>query len=199
MTGKRTRAPILTERRLRWYYRLLSVPVTPFDCGRLCAPGNGGVPVCCDHDRAVPVLYRDEFEWHRERTGFWRKLKPRSKADRAFVATIADYCVAATCPGIRSCSRALRSIACRAFPFEPHLDKDGVFAGLTFNYGLDDGCPLYQPRYWPSISQTFIVNATLVWQHILTLLPDERELYTDESRALRRRLKQKGERVPLFR
>ena len=31
-------------------------PVSRFDCGRKCAPLNGGQPVCCTTGDAVPVV-----------------------------------------------------------------------------------------------------------------------------------------------
>ena len=60
----------------------LSVPVTDFDCGTLCAPGNGGVPVCCDKDLIVPVLYKTEYKLLRGRSDLWRPFRPETKKSR---------------------------------------------------------------------------------------------------------------------
>ena len=37
-------------------YDGFTAPVSRFDCGRKCAPLNGGEPVCCSTQNAVPVV-----------------------------------------------------------------------------------------------------------------------------------------------
>ena len=41
-------------------YEGFNAPVSRFDCGRKCAPLNGGEPVCCSTQNAVPVVHRSE-------------------------------------------------------------------------------------------------------------------------------------------
>jgi hypothetical protein len=84
-----------------------------------------------------------------------------------------------------------------AFPFEPHLDRDGKVLGLVFIEEGSDECPLvrkplriYNPLY--------ITNAIQFWQELIELIPDEKELYTSESRKRERRAKRRGERVRII-
>ena len=59
--------------------------VSRFDCGRKCAPLNGGEPVCCSTQNAVPVVHKVEFELLKARTDLWTKFKPYDYATRQIV------------------------------------------------------------------------------------------------------------------
>lgn len=187
----------LTEKHLKRFYRLLSVRMVHFDCGELCAPGNEGIPYCCDDELVAPILYREELAWHRKNGKFWGKMPVRNSADRKMVRELCSYNVYAECPGPQRCVRSKRSLVCMAFPFEPHVDRDGKVLGLVF---IDEGseeCPLvrkplriYNPLY--------ITNAIQFWQELIELIPDEKELYTSESRKRERRAKRRGERIRII-
>ena len=188
----------LTGRKLKALYRLLSVPMIDFDCGKLCAPGNDGVPLCCDHRISVPLLLRDEFRWHRKRHTFWKKMPRKSKSQRA----LAEECrhspdVLALCPGPAKCEREKRAFACRTFPFEPHCDAKGRVLGLAFNYTPEIPCPLRRKRK-VAYNPEYIRNAIKFWNQILEIFPEERSLYTRESKKLRREARRKGRKVRLF-
>ena len=101
------------------------------------------------------------------------------------------------CPGIRKCDRTRRALVCRVFPFEPHCDPNGKMIGLAYNYTPEIPCPLRRRRkniYNPA----YLRNAMIVWRDILDIFPEEKELYIEESRKLRRRFKRLGRRVPIF-
>ena len=49
-------------------YKDFNAPISRFDCGRKCAPLNGGEPVCCSTQNAVPVVHKVEFEFLKART-----------------------------------------------------------------------------------------------------------------------------------
>ena len=125
----------LTEKQLERFYRLLSVRMTDFDCGSKCAPGNDGVPYCCDREQVTPVLFRDEYRWHREQGAFWKKMPIKTKKEKKLVEETCTYNVFSMCPGVESCRRTLRSLSCRMFPFEPFLDKKGAVIGLVYQDG----------------------------------------------------------------
>ena len=169
-----------------------------FDCGRFCAPGNHDIPACCDNESTVPILYRDEFRWLKTRGRFWTRMRRRTKAARRLTDTLHETYVAAECPGPQACRRSLRSIACRAFPFDPYLDGKGRVLGLVYQVERRDRCPLvgkpaglYNPAY--------VARAIRFWREILHALPEEREVYAKHSRKLRRRARRKGERVRIIR
>ncbi|UCF87104.1 MAG: hypothetical protein JSV71_06405 [Nitrospiraceae bacterium] len=187
----------LTEKHLRRFYRLLSVRMVDFDCGRLCAPENKGIPYCCDSELVAPILYREELAWHRKNGKYWGKMPVKNSTDRKMVKELCSYNVYAECPGPQGCVRSKRSLVCMAFPFEPHLDRDGKVLGLVFIEDGSDDCPLvrkplriYNPLY--------ITNAIQFWQELIELVHDEKELYASESRKRERRAKRRGEGVRII-
>jgi hypothetical protein len=190
--------PRLTERQVRRFYRLLSVRMTDFDCGALCAPRNGGIPYCCDDTNVVPILFRSEYRMQRRRAGFWKRFRPRTRAERRMVDTACDYNVFCTCPGAAQCRRGRRALVCRTFPFEPHLDPDGQVLGLVYQDETNPGCALNgQPRrlYNPA----YIRNAIQFWTELTAAIPEERRLYMAESRKRERRAARTGRPFRLFR
>ena len=66
-------------------YEGFNAPVSRFDCGKKCAPLNGGSPVCCSTENAVPVVHRVEFDLLKTRTDLWSKFKPYDYATRQIV------------------------------------------------------------------------------------------------------------------
>ena len=190
--------PKISPEQLRRWYRLMSVRMTDIDCGRLCAPKNEGIPYCCDQDSVVPLLYRDEYRWHRGQDRFWKKMQVRTAEHRRLIKDTHPYNVFAECPGPGQCSRGKRALVCRMFPFEPYVDKEGNVLGLVYQDERKDGCPLigkpksaYNPKY--------LANSIRFWQEVLDSLPHERELYMGESRKRDRRAKRAGQRLRIIR
>ena len=105
-------------------YEGFTAPVSRFDCGRKCAPLNGGEPVCCSTQNAVPVVHKVEFDLLKTRTDLWSKFKPYDYATRQIVAELTSDCMAIHCKGARHCERDNRTIACRGFPFYPYLTRE---------------------------------------------------------------------------
>ncbi|MBN1556792.1 MAG: hypothetical protein JW951_01450 [Lentisphaerae bacterium] len=187
----------LTEDQIRRFYRLLSVRMTDFDCGALCAPRNGGVPYCCDSRHVTPILFRREFAWQRRLGPFWKKMPIESPADRRMVEEICDYNIFAVCPGPARCRRSRRALVCRTYPFEPHVDNNGRVLGLVYQDERNTGCALSgkpRSRYNP----VYLRNALIVWREILAAIPEERELYTAESRRRERRARREKKPFRLF-
>ncbi len=171
----------LTERQLQRFYRMLSVRMTDSDCGRYCAPQNNDVPYCCDQEKLVPVLFKDEYKWHRKQGDFWKKMSIQTKSDKRLVQDSCSYNVFATCPGVKNCRRTLRSLACRLFPFEPFIDKTGCVMGLVYQNGENECCSLFgKPQR--IYNQTYIRNAIRVWQELVDIFPEEKDMYMLESR-----------------
>jgi hypothetical protein len=195
--GSKLARRILTDKSLRKFYRLLSAPMTDFDCGRLCSPGNDGVPECCDIRTTYPSLYVDEYRWLRRKSHFWKRLVPRTEEARKLARELHESSILATCPGPAECKRGSRAIVCRIFPFEPHLDRQGKVLGLTFNYEMADRCPLIG-RPESTFNPKYIRNSIQFWKELLPLIPEEQQLYIDESARLRRRFRRKGRRVAVF-
>jgi len=187
----------LTEKKLKQLYRLLSVRMTDFDCGKHCAPQNNGVPYCCDQEKVTPVLFKDEYQWHRQRGGFWRKMPVKTKSDRKLVEESCSYNVFAVCPGVQNCRRTSRSLTCRLFPFEPFLDSTGCVKGLVYQDGDNRSCSLREkPQHM--YNQLYIRNAIRVWQELVDTFPEDKDLYMRESRKRTRQAARADKPVCLF-
>ena len=119
---------------------MFQAPVSAFDCGRKCAPHNGGEPACCSTEHAIPIADRAEFDLLRSRSDLWRRYTPTDAAARREVGDLHRDCVAIECKGARHCERENRTLACRAFPFGPYLTRDGAFIGLTYFPSFEDTC-----------------------------------------------------------
>lgn len=174
----------------------LQSPVTEFDCGTLCAPGNGGVPVCCHAETIVPVLYKAEYAVLRKRSDLWGPYRPRTKTDEELLRDRRSCEVFAECKGHEYCERENRSLACRTFPFEPYLDHDGRLVGLIWYYDLAHLCPLIESKH--RILPRFIRECISLWRKLFDAFPQEREVYFDASTSVRRSFGQKRRRIPVF-
>ncbi|MBL8754008.1 MAG: hypothetical protein JNK15_11980 [Planctomycetes bacterium] len=175
--------------------RTLQAPVTDFDCGTLCAPGNGGVPVCCNAAQVLPVLYKAELALLQKRSDLWRRHVPRGQ-DAPLRAAARPCDVFAVCKGHTQCERHNRSLACRTFPFEPYLDHDARFVGIVFAFDQAHLCPLITSDH--DISPQFIAECCAMWSRMLELDADERAFYAGCSRTLRRQFGALRRPIPVF-
>lgn len=177
-------------------YKSFDAPITDFDCGQLCAPLNGGVPVCCKSEDVIPVLYVGEFKRLLERTQLWETFQPQNAHERRLVADNGEYQLA-VCKGVAHCERENRSLNCRSFPFLPYVDHDGAVQGLVYDYDSAEGkCPLVElPQV---VTKRYISEALSFWSQILVKSPEEQRFYGDESAGLRRRFAREGTGVPVL-
>ncbi|MBL8732430.1 MAG: hypothetical protein JNN13_08685 [Planctomycetes bacterium] len=185
----------LTEVHLAELLAMLRSPVTGFDCGTLCAPTNGGVPVCCHAETVLPVLYVAELALLQKRSDLWRRHVPQA-ADGGLRLRARPCDVFAVCKGHRSCERDNRSLACRSFPFEPYLDHDDRFAGLVFAFEYAPLCPLIAGEH--DVLPVFVAECGAMWRRLFELDDDERRFYAGCSRTLRRQFGRFGAPIPVF-
>jgi hypothetical protein len=177
-------------------YEGFTAPVSRFDCGRKCAPLNGGEPVCCSTQNAVPVVHKVEFDLLKGRTDLWSKFKPYDYATRQIVAELTSDCMAIHCKGARFCERDNRTIACRGFPFYPYLTRERQFIGIGTYWVFEDRC-------W-MMSNIEIVDRAFVDQFIATyealFVKDESEFktYVDFSASARRVYSRWKRQIPLL-
>ncbi len=84
-----------------------------------------------------------------------------------------------------------------SFPFEPHVGRDGMVAGLVYKDEGDEDCPLMKKS--PGIyNPVYIANSIKFWQELFDLYEEEKELYMSESRKRERRVRRNGRRVRVF-
>lgn len=182
----------ISEYRLKKWYRLLDTPMLDFDCGTLCAPHNDGIAMCCDKELTVPLLFKEEYRWHRKRSAYWKRYPV---ADRKEYDTEHDF--ACFCPGPLKCDRKKRALVCRTYPFEPHLDTHGAIVGMTYIYGSNQHCPLIGTLDY-AFNPEYMARSIQYWNEVFEVFPDEREHYIAESQRIRRMMKRKGSPVPVF-
>src|SRR5882757_886884 len=163
-------------------YANFNASVSRFDCGRKCAPLNGGEPVCCSTQNAVPVVHKVEFDLLKSRTDLWSKFKPYDYATRQIVEELTNDCMAIHCKGARHCERDNRTIACRGFPFYPYITRQREFVGIGTYWVFEDRC-------W-MMSNLEIVDAKFVSEFIAT--------YVDFSASARRVYSRWKREIPLL-
>jgi hypothetical protein len=121
-------------------YDQFTAAISRFDCGKKCAPHNGGEPVCCTTAHAVPIV--DKYEWRllESRTDLWHRYEPTDASGRQIVAELHPDCMAVECKGARHCERDNRSLSCRAFPFFPYITRDDRLIGLAYYWIFEQQC-----------------------------------------------------------
>jgi len=179
----------LTEDRLRRWYRLVQPAMTDFDCGQLCAPDNDGVPACCDEEWTVPLLFREEYKYHRQRSRFWRRAEANEFDSRH------DW--ACLCSGPAKCERNKRALVCYLYPFMPLVNGKGKVLGMTFIHGEASKCPLIDRPGWTPPTD-YVRGSIAYWEEVFEIFPDEQAVFVDLSRKARRRYRRLGRPVPLF-
>lgn len=167
----------------RWY-EMFSAPVSRFDCGRKCAPLNGGDPVCCSTQNAVPVVDRPEWDLLRSRTDLWHRFKPYDYATRQIVGELSSGCLAIECKGARHCERENRSLGCRSFPFFPYMTREKEMVGLGVYWVFQDRCWLISNLQ--VVDRAFIDEFFAVYQAIFAKDKEEFDTYVTFSASCRR-------------
>ena len=177
-------------------YDGFTAPVSRFDCGRKCAPLNGGEPVCCSTQNAVPVVHKVEFELLKTRTDLWYSYKPNDAASRKIVKELTSNACAVECKGAAFCERDNRTIACRSFPFYPYLDKTGKFIGLTYYWDFEDRCWIISNMQ--VVERKFVDEMIAAFERIFKLDPDEYDTMKDHSANMRRVFSRKKKIIPVI-
>ncbi len=167
-----------------------------FDCGKMCAPLNGGEPVCCSTDHAIPIMDKAEYKLLRQKSDLWRPFRPKDKHAREVVSDMATSCIATECKGAKFCERDNRSLACRSFPFFPYLTAKDELIGLSYYWYFEDRC-------WV-ISNLGVADAKFVrefiaaYETLFVLDPEERGAFRDQSAAMRRTFSRWRRPIPLI-
>jgi len=186
--------PVLPEH-YRRIYELLEVSISRFDCGRKCAPLNGGEPVCCSTQNAVPVVHKSEYKELQRRTDLWHDFKAYDSATRKIVKDLHKSCAAVECKGVAFCERDNRSLACRAFPFFPYMTREGKFIGLAFYWDFEDRC--WVMSNLQIVDRVFVDEFVKAYEYLFTVDPREYETFVEYSATMRRVFSRKRRPIPL--
>jgi len=177
-------------------YASFGAPVSKFDCGRKCAPLNGGQPVCCTTSNAIPVVDKAEYRLLKSRTDLWGPYTPNDAPSRKIVGELISACRAIACKGAAYCERDNRTMACRTFPFFPYITSTGAFIGFAYYWDFEDRC-------WV-ISNLGIVEREFLQQMTGAMLeqfatdPDEFEVMKSHSASMRRVFSRRNAIIPLL-
>ncbi len=181
MAKKKREATRGTYRKI---FDFFNAPVMHVDCGYKCAPLNGGEPVCCDTENAIPVVQMSEWKLLKSRTKMWRSFKAVDAAGRQVVEELDSTCKAVECQGARNCERDNRSLACRTFPFFPYITKEGEIIGLSYYWDFEDRCWVISNL--ELVEQPFIDEFLRAYETLFEDDPGEREVFVEHSANMRR-------------
>jgi len=177
-------------------YEGFNSPVSRFDCGKKCAPLNGGSPVCCSTENAVPVVHKVEFDLLKTRTDLWTKFKPYDYATRQIVAELTSDCMAIHCKGARFCERDNRTIACRGFPFYPYLTRERQFIGIGTYWTFEDRC--WMMSNLEIVDRAFVNEFIATYEALFVRDESEFKTYVDFSASARRVYSRWKRQIPLL-
>ena len=177
-------------------YDTFKAPVSRYDCGRKCAPLNGGEPVCCSTQNAVPVVHKVEFELLKTRSDLWQKFKPYDYATKQIVEELTPDCMAIHCKGACHCERDNRTIACRGFPFYPYLTRQKEFVGLGTYWVFEDRC--WMMSNLEIVGRDFIDQFVATYEALFIKDPSEFTTYVDFSASARRVYSRWKREIPLL-
>jgi len=190
-------APRITPEKFRAVYAQFNASIsTRVDCGRKCAPLNNGSPVCCDTENAIPVMHRQEYKLLKSRTDLWKPFKPYDASSRKIVAELPDDTCAVACKGAAFCERDNRSIACRAFPFYPYIDKAGAVIGLAYYWGFEDRCWVLSNL--GVVEKPFVLEMIAASEKIFKFDPEEYDTMKKYAASQRRVFSRWKRKIPLI-
>lgn len=194
----KTKAPVMKPEHFGEIFKKFTANVSRHDCGKYCAPLNGGVPVCCDTENAVPVAHKAEFNWLKSRTDLWRRYVPPKgdKSGQEIIDDLPDNCAAIACKGARFCERDNRSLSCRAFPFFPYITKEREFFGLAHYWNFEDKCWLVSNL--KVIEKSFIDEFVVAMNRVFELDPEEFDMFRDHAAYMRRVFTRKKRIIPIL-
>ena len=178
-------------------FRRFQAPISKiYDCGKKCAPLNGGEPVCCDSSHAIPIVEHSEYKLLKSRTDMWHKFKPKDAAERNEIADLkGSDCRAVECNGAAHCERDNRSLACRSFPFYPYFNPDKELVGLSYYWTFEGLCWVISNI--TIVEKPFIAQFLDIHEYLFKADDNWRETYIDQSATMRGVYSRKGEKFPV--
>ncbi|MCX5657397.1 MAG: hypothetical protein NTZ48_04130 [Candidatus Omnitrophica bacterium] len=193
--------PPLDIRRL---YDAFNAPVTQFDCGKKCAPHNpdgSGKPVCCDICQAVPVAYKQEWQYLQPHTNLWHLWRgdecPEDPSDPSNLqADTPQHLLLLACKGPALCQRQYRASSCRQFPFFPFVTSDDRFIGLAYEWDFEPTC--WVISHLDAVTSTYRQEFIHFYDEMFSLWPEEFESYAALSDDMREAFARQKRRIPIL-
>ena len=183
-------------------YKSFDAPLTSIDCGQMCSPFHpDGLPYCCDICQAVPVVYRQEWQYLQSATGLWHVYRgdecPAQPADPAELEDeTPSYMLLLACRGPSECSRDFRSISCRQFPFFPYITSRDRFIGLAYHWDFEPVCWVIS-NLW-AVTAAFRSEFVHFYDGLFALWEEDFDSYAITSEDMRTHFSSIKRRIPLL-
>jgi hypothetical protein len=104
--------------------------------------------------------------------------------------------MAVECKGARHCERDNRSLACRAFPFFPYIDRDKKFFGLAYYWDFEDRCWVISNL--GAVERGFVDEFTAAFDYLFAQDPEEFDSFREEAITMRRIYSRRRRPIPLI-
>lgn len=194
----------LPELDIRKLYDRFNEPVCALDCGQKCAPHNpnsSGKPVCCDICQAVPVAYRQEWDYLQVHTDLWHLWRGDECADEpcdpaGLQQDTPSHLLLLACKGPEHCQRSYRASSCRQFPFFPYVDSRYRLLGLAYEWEFESTC--WVISHLDQVTAAYRREFVRFYDGIFDIWPDEFESYAALSEDMRSEFTQRKRRIPLL-
>jgi hypothetical protein len=170
--------------------------ISRFDCGKYCAPLNGGQPVCCTTEHAIPIVDKTEFALLKSRTDLWRRYVIKDAQARKLLSDLHKTTCAIECKGAAFCERENRTLACRTFPFYPYITRDDEIIGLATYWTFEDRCWLMSN--FQVVERTFIKEFMAAFEYVFERDDIERDTMRSNSAHHRRQFSKQDRIIPLI-
>jgi len=177
-------------------YKLFMAPVSAFDCGAKCGEHNGGSPICCSTDAAIPIVDKHEWKLLKSRTDLWREYVIPDKATEKELSDLHEDCVAIECKGARFCERDNRSMSCRTFPFFPYITRERDFIGMSVFWTFEDRC--WVQSHLQIVNLRFLDEFVAAYELLFDYDIDEFAANRDHSANMRRVFTRANRPIPLL-
>jgi len=186
----------------RQLYAQFDAPVTPVDCGALCAPHNPtGKPFCCDICQAVPVVYREEWQYLQHASSQWHIWRgdecPGENTDpQILLEDTPEYMLLLACQGPAHCHRGTRAVSCRQFPFMPYITMYGEFIGMVYYWDFEPTC--WVISHLERVTQAYREEFIQLYDRLFKAMPEDLESYAICSTEMRDAFIERRRRIPLL-
>jgi hypothetical protein len=183
-------------------YDRFDAPITQEDCGAFCSRFNpSGKPFCCDICHAVPVAYRQEWDYLQPHTDLWHEWRGDECASepvdpREMRADTPGHLLLLACKGPQECQRQYRVSSCRQFPFFPYVTADYRFIGLTYYWDFEPMC--WVISHLEKVTMEYRQQFIAVYDDVFNIWPDEFESYAAMSEEMREYFSGQRRRFPLL-
>jgi hypothetical protein len=184
------------------FYRQFDRPVTDFDCGAKCTPYNPhGIPFCCDICKAVPVAYRQEWDFLQKNTDLWHEWRGDECAEdpcdpAELLDDTPDHMLLLACKGPAHCQREFRASSCRQFPFFPYVTYDYRFVGLAYDWDFEPAC--WVISHLETVTSAYRAEFVSTYDEMFSSWQEELECYAILSEDMRIHFSAHKRRIPLL-